>query len=85
MFFIVSLPTQYAAMTAIRFENWSPFEREFDRLTRKFRTLPEDLERLKNIIALGRESQQVYSWDVETPTTTPPVLVKDVNVTKPTA
>jgi len=37
----------------IRFEHWDPFQKEFDRLTRKFRTLPEDLERLKNIIALN--------------------------------
>jgi mRNA-degrading endonuclease RelE of RelBE toxin-antitoxin system len=36
----------------IRFENWGPFENELDRLARKFRTLPEDLERLKNFIAL---------------------------------
>jgi len=39
-------------MTTIRFEHWGPFEKEFERLQRKFRTLPEDLERLKNIIAL---------------------------------
>ncbi|MBI2636557.1 hypothetical protein HYW84_04535 [Candidatus Peregrinibacteria bacterium] len=39
-------------MTMIHFENWGPFEKELDRLARKFRTLPEDLERLKNVIAL---------------------------------
>ena len=39
-------------MTTIHFENWDSFQKEFDRLTRKFRTLPEDLERLKNVIAL---------------------------------
>src|SRR3989344_4534184 len=40
---------------------------------------------LKNVVALGRESQQIYSWEVSVPTTTPHVLVKDCNVTKPTA
>ncbi|MEK6963512.1 MAG: TldD/PmbA family protein [Nanoarchaeota archaeon] len=40
---------------------------------------------LKNVIALGRKSEQVYSWEVNTPTLTPHVLVKDCNVTKPTA
>jgi mRNA-degrading endonuclease RelE of RelBE toxin-antitoxin system len=39
-------------MTAIRFEHWGRFEKEFDRLKRKFRTLLEDLERLKKVIAL---------------------------------
>lgn len=39
-------------MTAIHFEKWGPFEKEFERLQRKFQTLPEDLERLKNFIAL---------------------------------
>ncbi|MBU0458225.1 hypothetical protein KJ652_05755 [Patescibacteria group bacterium] len=39
-------------MTTIHFEFWGRFEKEFNRLTRKFRTLPEDLERLKNVIAL---------------------------------
>lgn len=39
-------------MATIRFENWGPFKKELDRLTRKFRTLPEDVERLKNVISL---------------------------------
>ena len=52
MYFIVSLPTRCAAMTTIHFENWGPFEREFERLKRKFRTLPEDLERLKNVVIM---------------------------------
>lgn len=39
-------------MTAIRFESWGPFQKEFDRLARKFRSLPQDMERLKNVIAL---------------------------------
>ena len=40
-------------MTTIRFESWGNFRKEFDRLARKFRSLPEDLERLKNVIALN--------------------------------
>lgn len=40
---------------------------------------------LKNVVALGKQSQQVYSWEVNIPTHTPHVLVKDCNVTKPTA
>lgn len=52
MSFIVSLPIQHAAMTTIHFEPWGPFEKEFERLKRKFRTLSEDLGRLKNVIAL---------------------------------
>jgi mRNA-degrading endonuclease RelE of RelBE toxin-antitoxin system len=39
-------------MTTIHFEFWGRFEKEFKRLTKKFRTLFEDLERLKNVIAL---------------------------------
>lgn len=37
-------------MTKIRFEECAPFRKEFDRLAKKFRTLPEDLERLKKVI-----------------------------------
>ena len=40
-------------MTTIQFEYWGPFQKEFERLERKFRTLPEDLERLKNVIAMN--------------------------------
>jgi len=47
-------------MTMIRFEHWGRFEKEFDRLTRKFRTLPEDLERLKNVIALDPTGQSQH-------------------------
>src|SRR3989344_4640991 len=40
---------------------------------------------LKNVAALGRKREQIYSWEVSVPTTTPHVLVKDCNVAKPTA
>ena len=40
---------------------------------------------LQNIAALGREAQQIFSWEVNVPTTTPHVLVKGLNVTKPVA
>ncbi len=37
---------------------------------------------LQNISAVGSEPEQVFGWEVEVPTTTPPVLVKGVKVTK---
>lgn len=39
-------------MMTIRFEQWGPFRKEFDRLARKFRTLPEDLRRLERVVSL---------------------------------
>lgn len=39
---------------------------------------------LQNIIAIAKESQQIYGWEVDTPVFTPAVLVKNVNVTKST-
>lgn len=41
------------------------------------------LKIIKNISALGKESTEIKSWEVETPTTVPYTLVKDVNITKP--
>ncbi len=37
---------------------------------------------LKNTVAVGKESEPVFGWEVEVPTITPPVLVKDVRLTK---
>ncbi len=37
---------------------------------------------LQNVVALGSEQESVYGWEVEVPTITPPVLVKDVRLTK---
>ena len=41
------------------------------------------LDVLKNIAAIGNNPTQITSWETSTPTTTPDVLVKNVNVTKP--
>ncbi len=38
---------------------------------------------LKNIAALGKRLYPILSWETETPTTTPYVLVKEVNITRP--
>jgi len=41
------------------------------------------LKILKNISALGKETTQIKSWEVDTPTTVPYTLIKNVNITKP--
>ncbi|MAG78156.1 TldE-like protein, partial [archaeon] len=38
---------------------------------------------LKNVTQKGKEIEQIYSWETSTPTFTPAVAVKDVNITKP--
>jgi len=38
---------------------------------------------LKNVAAIGKDTKQILGWEVETPVTTAPVLVKNMNVTKP--
>lgn len=38
---------------------------------------------LKNVSAIGKKPEQVIGWEVEIPTITPHVLVKNINVTKP--
>jgi len=40
---------------------------------------------LKSVVAIGNKPEPVFGWEVETPVTTPPVLVKDVNFTKSVA
>lgn len=37
---------------------------------------------LKNVAAIGSEPEPVFGWEVEVPTITPSVLVRDVKVTK---
>ncbi len=37
---------------------------------------------LQNVVARGSEQESVYGWEVDVPTITPPVLVKDVRLTK---
>ena len=39
---------------------------------------------LKNIVCSSKDSQQITSWEAESPSTVPKVLIKDVNITKPT-
>ncbi len=38
---------------------------------------------LNNISGIGKESQTILGWEVETPCECPPVLVRKVNITKP--
>ncbi len=37
---------------------------------------------LKNIVAIGKDSQNIIGWEVEVPVRTPHVLIKDVNITR---
>ncbi len=43
------------------------------------------LSMLKNAAAAGSKPEQVFGWEVELPVTTPPVLVKNVRLTKSVA
>jgi len=43
------------------------------------------LSLLKNIQIFGKKQEQITSWEAETPTITSHILIKDVNLTKPTA
>ncbi len=43
------------------------------------------LNMVKNVVAAGKDGEQIFGWEAEIPVTTPPVLVKDVNVTKSVA
>ncbi len=43
------------------------------------------LDMLKNVAAIGNKPEQVFGWEVELPVTTPPVLVKNVHITKSVA
>ena len=38
---------------------------------------------LKNIKSLGKKREQIISWSVSIPVILPPILVKEVNITKP--
>jgi len=37
---------------------------------------------LSNVVAVGNKPEQVFGWEVEIPVNTPPVVVKDVRLTK---
>jgi PmbA protein len=43
------------------------------------------LDILKGIEVVGKESENIHSWEVGSSVITPPVLVKNVNITKPTS
>lgn len=43
------------------------------------------LNLLKNIVGIANDVQQITSWEVHTPTFTPHILIKDVNITEPTS
>jgi PmbA protein len=43
------------------------------------------LDILKGIDSVGKESENIHPWEVDSSVITPPVLVKGVNITKPTA
>ncbi|MBN2454294.1 TldD/PmbA family protein [Candidatus Woesearchaeota archaeon] len=36
----------------------------------------------RNVSAIGEDAERVMGWEVETPVFTPPIVVKDVNITK---
>lgn len=58
-------------MTMIRFEQWGPFAKEFERLARKFRSLPRDLERFQKVLTLdpaGQSQNRVTLRQTETVT-----------------
>ncbi|MBI2664629.1 TldD/PmbA family protein [Candidatus Woesearchaeota archaeon] len=40
---------------------------------------------MRNVAAIGSEQEHVFGWEVELPVITPPVLVKDVHLTKSVA
>jgi len=41
------------------------------------------LNLMKNISLVGKESKHLRSWEADTPVTTPEVLIKNVNISKP--
>ena len=49
---------------------------------REIRISENLLNMLGNIKTIGSDAEHVQGWDVETPVFTPPIIVKDVNITK---
>lgn len=41
------------------------------------------LELLKNVSAVGKDAENIHSWEVSSSVITPPILIKDVNITRP--
>ena len=57
---------------------------KIDQPIKNIRISDNILKLLKNIVCSSKESEQITSWEAETPVITPTVLIKDVNITKPT-
>lgn len=51
---------------------------------REIRISDNMLRMLASVAAVGRETEQIHWWETEVPTFTPPVLVKDVTITRST-
>lgn len=58
---------------------------KIDRPIKNLRVSDNVLNLLKNIQLFGKEREQITSWEADTPTITAPVLIKNVNMTKPTS
>lgn len=41
------------------------------------------LEVLKNVAAVGKDSENIHSWEVSSSVITPPILVRDISITRP--
>jgi len=48
---------------------------------KEIRVTDNVLQLMKNVTQVGKDQEQIYSWESGIPTFTPPVIVKDVNIT----
>lgn len=55
---------------------------KISRPVKELRVSENLLHILKNVAAIGNKAEQVFGWEVELPVTTPPVMVRDVHLTK---
>jgi len=58
---------------------------ELTKSLKEIRLSDNMLRMLQNITAISRKQEQILGWEVEIPVITPHVLVRGVNVTRPTA
>jgi len=56
---------------------------EIKKSLKNIRVSDNMLNLLRNIDGCSKNKEQIKSWEAETPTITPEVLIKDVNITKP--
>jgi PmbA protein len=56
---------------------------EIKHAVRQIRISDNMLNILKNISAIGKKEYFMKSWEIENPVVTPPILVKNVNITRP--